>query len=127
MTAAALDHGRRVVDGDDVATRHLDIPPHRQRGCTQRTSQVVNPTVGLHETLGQHANHGNDIGIAGNGTLDHVREHFSDAFVEGPVAQFGDWGRKKSIAVWHGGKSVQNSKAHMLTENGKKEQRKQAA
>ncbi|SAD36700.1 Uncharacterised protein [Enterobacter cloacae] len=101
MTTAALNHRRGVIDGNNFAILVMNIATHRERRRAQRTAQIVDLRVGLYETFGQHANHRYDIGIARNGTLDHIREDFSYPFIKGPVTQTGDRRRKKRVAVRH--------------------------
>ena len=43
-------------------------------GCAKRAAEIVNLGIRLNETFRQHADHRNDIGIAGNRALDHIRE-----------------------------------------------------
>ena len=101
MTTAALNHRRGVIDSNNFAILVMNIATHRERRRAQRTAQIVDLRVGLYETFGQHANHRNNIGIARNGTLDHIREDFSYPFIKGPVTQTGDRRRKKRVAVRH--------------------------
>src|SRR5471030_241988 len=61
MATAALDHGWRVIDSNNLTTRYFNIATHGQRGGPQGTTKVVDTAVRLYKTFGQHANHRNNV------------------------------------------------------------------
>ncbi len=88
MATAALHHRGRVIDGDNATARMANIAAHGEGGGAQRTAKIVNLSVGLNEALGQHADHRDDIGVAGHRTLDHIGKT-SATRSSGPVAEAG--------------------------------------
>ena len=118
MATAAFDHGRRIINGDDFAAGMRNIAAHGQRGCAKRAAEIVNLGIRLNETFRQHADHGNDIGIAGNRALDHIREDFSNPFIKGPVAEAGNRRGKKRIAVRHNVKPEKSKTAYCALTDG---------
>jgi hypothetical protein len=74
-----------------------NVTPDRERCRSKRAAEVVNLGIGLNEAFSQHADHRNDIGIAGHRALDHIREDFSNPFIKGPVAEAGNR-RGKSVS-----------------------------
>ncbi|MNE00889.1 hypothetical protein D3C80_933130 [compost metagenome] len=101
MTTAALDHSRRVVDSSDFAAFMMHVTTNGQRCRAQRAAQVIDLRAGLNETLSQHADHRDNIGVTWNRALDHIREDFGYPFIKGPVAQTGDRRGKKRVAIGH--------------------------
>ena len=118
MATAALHHRGRVIDGDNATARMANIAAHGEGGGAQRTAKIVNLSVGLNEALGQHADHRDDIGVAGHRTLDHIGEDFSNPFIKGPVAEAGNRRGKKRIAVRHNVKPEKTKTAYCALTEG---------
>ena len=95
-----------------------NIAAHGEGGGAQRTAKIVNLSVGLNEALGQHADHRDDIGVAGHRTLDHIGEDFSNPFIKGPVAEAGNRRGKKRIAVRHNVKPEKTKTAYCALTEG---------
>ena len=118
MATAALHHRGRVIDSDNATARMANIAAHGEGGGAQRTAKIVNLSVGLNEALGQHADHRDDIGVAGHRTLDHIGEDFSNPFIKGPVAEAGNRRGKKRIAVRHNVKPEKTKTAYCALTEG---------
>jgi hypothetical protein len=95
MATAAFDHR------GELSTAMILQPSQycgaRTAWLRQASSRDRKPGIRLNETFSQHADHRNDIGIAGNRALDHIREDFSNPFIKGPVAEAGNR-RGKSVS-----------------------------
>jgi len=79
---AALNHGRGIIDGNDLAAWHANALAHGQCCRAKGASEVITVTVGLDIASGERPYRLDRGGVARNGTAQHIRKDTRDRRVE---------------------------------------------
>ena len=86
--AAALDHRRGVVDGDNVTLRLADPLAHGEGDRPEGTTEVITVAAGLGITRREETDGGDHHPVAGDRALNHVGKDGDDPFIELKIDHF---------------------------------------